>query len=125
MKSAEEIIETDLRFIRLVRERKYEEAVAMIDEVHDINIADPQTSATALHFAAHRSVNGLLAELEKREDLDYLVRDRNGRYASELAWEVSGNEELGALLQAKERQQARRAGVQAWPKPEEPDLSQG
>ncbi len=70
----------------------------MIEQVHDINVVDQQTQATALHFAALRSVTGLIDRLEQREDLDYLVQDRQGRYPSELAWEISGNEELGAML---------------------------
>jgi hypothetical protein len=116
--TAEAIIETDLTFIRLVRERSYLEALAMIDQVSDINVCDPQSRATALHFAALRSVAGLLEALEQRADLDYLVQDRDGRYPSELAWEMAGNEELGARLQRKEQEQAERQGVRAWPKPD-------
>lgn len=125
VKSMDATTEMDLKFIQLVRERKYPEALAMMDQVRDINVCDPQTGATALHFAAHRSNAGFIDALEQRDDLDYLIQDREGRYSSELAWEVSGNEELGARLQQKEKEQAERDGVKIWPKPPPFDAQPG
>jgi len=122
VESGDTTVETDLTFIRLVKERKYKEALDIIDQVQDINVIDQQTQATALHFAAHRSCIGLIDGLERREDLSYLVKDSKGRYPSELAWDVSGNEELGAKLIQKEKEQADRQGVQIWPKPPPPEI---
>lgn len=116
LQSTEAASETDLIFIRLVRERKYKEALAIIDQVEDINVVDQQTQATALHFAAYRSCVALIDALEKRSDLNYLAQDKKGRYPSQLAWEEAGHEELGAKLIHKEAEQARREGIKAWPK---------
>lgn len=121
MTSTGDVNETDLHFIKLIKDRKYAEAIDIIDQVKNINIRDQITQNTALHFAALRSVIGLVEELEKRADLDYLVRNGTGKYSSQLAWEVSGHEELGAQLMVKERDQGLRDNVQVWPKPELPE----
>lgn len=117
MQRTEAVADTDLTFIRLVKERRYQEALAVIGQVRDINVADPETGATALHFAAHRSCLQLFEALAQRNDLNYLVQDSEGRYPSELAWEVSGNETLGAELMQREKAQADREGEEPWPKP--------
>ncbi len=111
------IADADLAFIDRVRQRRYQEALGLIAQVRDINVVDPQTGATALHYAAHRSCMVLIEALAQRADLNYLVRDRDGRLPSELAWELSGNASLGARLIAQEQAQATRDGVQLWPKP--------
>lgn len=117
MDRSDAVAGTDLHFIELVKSRQYREALALIDRVQNVNTVDPTTGATALHFAADRSCAGLVDALMQRADLDYLAQDRQGRYASELAWEGAGNEELGALLIRKEKEQADREGRTAWPKP--------
>lgn len=98
----------DQNFIRLVKERQYQQALDIIDDVKNINVVDKETGATALHLAASRSVVEFIAHLEKRDDLDYLVRDGKGRFPSDMAWAVAHNEELGIELMQKEKQQAAR-----------------
>ncbi|MEW8052904.1 MAG: hypothetical protein AB2809_21315 [Candidatus Thiodiazotropha sp.] len=108
--------EIDAKFIALVRARQYPEAIALIPEVTDINVRDPGTQASALHFAAARRCIILLRELEKRDELDYLAQDRQGRLPSQLAWEECGHEKLGAELIRKEKAYADRIGISAWSK---------
>ena len=122
MVSENKIIAQDLTFIRLVKDRNYTQALEIIDQVQDINVVDQQTQNTVLHFAALRLSSGFIERLEQRTDLNYLVQNKEGRYPSELAWEVSGDEELGAKLIQKEKEQADREDIQAWPKAEPPEL---
>lgn len=114
--------EFDLEFLGLIKDRRYAKAIEIIDQVENINVKDELTGNTPLHYAALRCVKGLVKALEEREDLDHLVRNKNNNYPSQLAWEVSGHEELGAQLMVKERDQGLRDNVQVWPKPELPEL---
>ncbi|PUB90888.1 MAG: hypothetical protein DBP01_05180 [gamma proteobacterium symbiont of Ctena orbiculata] len=110
----------DLQFLKHVIERRYQDAVSVIDQVKNINIADPKTGRTALHYAAARSAEGLLVRLQARNDLDYLVRDSEGKFPSDIAWVVGRNEDLGAELMEKEQQQSQRTGQKVWPDQFEP-----
>ena len=107
----------DAAFIKAVKDRNYSTAFNLISKVKDINVRDPETNATALHFAAARNALPLLTELEKQSELNYLARDQEGRYPSELAWHIAHNEELGHHLQQAESEYAAKHGLKTWPKP--------
>ena len=106
--------EIDLQFIALVKAHDYESAVNVMGHVTDINIQDPDTSYSALHFAALRSANNFMAELEKRRDLNYCVVDKKSRPPSTLAWMEGQNEELAFELMKKEHKYAKRHGLSPW-----------
>ena len=112
-----EYLNVDLLFIEMVAIEKYREAIEVIDQVDDINVRDPNYGVTALHYAASRSAMPLLKHLQEREDLDYLAQDEEGRYASEMAWHMARNPELGQQLQDLEKSAADERGVKPWPKP--------
>lgn len=107
----------DLQFIELVANRKYRQAIELIDKVGDINVRDPAHGVTALHYAASRSALPLLRHLQERDDLDYLAQDEEGRYPSEMAWHIARNPELGQELQDLEKLAADERGEKPWPKP--------
>lgn len=109
--------EVDLVFITLVRAKQFAKAAAMIDAVKDINVRHPETGATALHFAAVSNARRFLAILEKRQDLNYCVRDAQDRSPSEIAWVGAANEVLGAELLQREIDYARRHGLVWKPHP--------
>lgn len=100
----------DQRFIALVKARDYDDAIALLTLVTDINVRDPDLGATALHFAAARSATQLLVELEKHPDLDYAARDKRGYRPCDCAWSDGQNEQLGSELAQKELAQAQARG---------------
>lgn len=110
--------DVDLKFVQLVKERHYQEALNMLEQVENINTLDPHLQATALHLAAARSAENFIDQLCRRPDIDYLVKDKDNRLASEIAWHVAENEELGAKLMHKEKNFAEISGQPAWPKTE-------
>lgn len=107
----------DAQFLSLIKERRYQEAIALMPAVTDINALDPESGAAALHMAAGRCATILLKALWARDDLDELRRDAQGRYASEVAWHVGDDEELSARLMEREHAYAKAHGLTAWPKP--------
>lgn len=102
---------------RLLKAHRYAEAIELIPAVGDVNVVDPKTGFTALHWGAAHRVRGVLNALWQRDDLDELARDRQGQYASELAWQIATDEELGVELMQRERDYGARHDLDVWPKP--------
>ncbi len=107
----------DVQFLELIKAQRYDEAIALIPQVQDINALDPSSGATALHMAAGRRATRLLKALWTRSDLNELCQDTNGRYPSEVAWHIGGDEALAASLMEREHAYAQKNNTQAWPKP--------
>lgn len=105
----------------LLRVHQYGKAIALVPFVEDINALDEQSGKTALHWAALHGVRGLLRALWDRKDLNHLVRNRDGRYPSELAWVDALDEKLGAELMEREKAYATQTNQKAWPKPNNSD----
>lgn len=113
--------DSDLQFVALVRARQYGDALALAEDVGDINVRDPELDATALHLAAARAASNFIKALHQaRPDLDFLALDGNGKRASEIAWHDARDEALGAWLMEQEKRQATLQGVPPWPV-QEPD----
>ncbi|HKJ74227.1 MAG TPA: ankyrin repeat domain-containing protein [Alphaproteobacteria bacterium] len=105
--------------IRAVEHGEAEKVRSLIDEGVDVNFRDEANGATALHYAAALSAQFCLLELIRSGQCDYLVRDKQGLYPSEVAFEIADNLRIGSILAEKEADQAHRTGVQAWPKPDQ------
>lgn len=103
--------------IALIKERQYKKAIEAVPLVRDINAVYAFNQFTALHYAAARRSYPLLRALVKREDLNYLAQDWQGRYPSEVAL-MSGHGDMGEELAYKEKAYAEAHGIQSWPKPE-------
>ncbi len=107
----------EVRFLELIKARQYQDAIAMMPEVEDINVLDAESGSAAIHMAAGRRSTVLLKALWTREDLNELCQDSLDRYPSEVAWDVGGDEELSTLLMEKENAYAKFHELTAWPKP--------
>ena len=77
----------------------------------NVNAQDPDTGATALHYAAAMRARAIINWLAKRKDIDYLIRDNEGRLPSTLAYEVASDPVIGRFLVKKECEQARARGI--------------
>ena len=88
-----------------------EHVAELMDQGADVNVRHPRTGASALHIVAASSAGFVLDELVKSDKLDYLVKDRQGRFPSALAMEVADDVEMGEFLMRKEIEQAQQKGV--------------
>lgn len=77
-----------------------------IEKGVDINYQDPRSLQTALHGAAATSGRDVVRLLVATNKCDYLLRDGQGRLASELAEKFGTYPAVTRLLKIKERQQA-------------------
>ena len=84
-----------------------------LDEGADINIRD-EDGMTALHHVAALGSRGCIRVLVNAGRCDYLIRDNEGRYASDLAIEWGRDAAVGRLLTKHQMRQARERGVPAW-----------
>lgn len=81
-------------------------------EETDVNINyQDEDGMTALHYAAAYDARPCLRILVNSGKCNYLLRDKKGRSASELAFEYGKDYAVGRLLMMKEAQQAAKEGI--------------
>lgn len=83
-----------------------------------VNYQHPQTGQTAMHLASARRARRIVRAILKTGKCDFLVRDHQGRLASELAHLYGRDPALARLLGYKERQQGDEQGVTVTLRPE-------
>lgn len=84
----------------------------------NVNVQD-DSGMTPLHHAAARGARPCIRLLVASGQCDYLIRDKQGRYAFELAIEWARDYAVGRLLSMKQAQQAAARGVPAYePRPD-------
>ncbi len=81
-----------------------QEVKRLLDQGAPVNYRDKLTRATALHYAAGYNDVATVNIIMTHPGVEYLIRDRQGRLASELAEAV--NPELAQLIIDKEAEQA-------------------
>lgn len=97
----------------MVRAMEAEEAASLLAEGADVNVPDHH-GMTALHHAAVRGARPCIRLLVASGKCDYLARDKQGRYAFELAIEWARDYAVAELLMKKQAQQAAVQGVPAY-----------
>lgn len=85
--------------------------IAGLDEGYSVNYQDPQTEETALHIAAAGGARKVLRALISTGECDFLIRDRRGRLASEMAYLHSNDPVAARFLGVKERKQGEELGI--------------
>ncbi len=99
------------------------DAMSMEGLIHagaSVNHQDAQTGATALHYAAAYGARAALRVLLSSGKCDFLIRDKAGRLASEMAGLYADDPVVARLLRRKERAQADRLGISLARRPETP-----
>ena len=88
-----------------------------------VNFQHPKTGETALHIAAARRARHIIRSALKTGQCDFLLRDKQGRLASELAHLFGRDPAITRLLGLKERAQGEAQGITVTlrPKPEVDD----
>lgn len=75
----------------------------------DVNYAEPRTGLTALHYAAGYDAIAVLKVLIRVPELDFTVKDAQGRTPSMLAYTVARNRVVGRYLIGKQHPRLKRA----------------
>lgn len=89
----------------------------LIEKYHaDVNCQD-HNGMTALHHAAALGARPCIRVLVNSGQCDYLIKDKENRYAYELAIIWAKDYAVGRLLAKKQAQQAHEQGVPAYDKP--------
>jgi hypothetical protein len=84
---------------------------AYIEEGFPVNYQDRQTQETALHISAGTSARKVLRVLLDCGLCNFLLRDKGGRLASEVAYLFGHDPAAARLLGTKERKQAEAQGI--------------
>jgi hypothetical protein len=106
----EEYNESGKKFLDAMRRADKKAVIEYLDTGGDVNFVDPATGVAAIHIAAHGITGNLLSWLATREDLDYLLRNKEGYLASEIAVTIQ-NTKVREYLGKKEIEQARKEGI--------------
>lgn len=101
------------RLREMVQEMAAEEAALVLAEGADVNVADDY-GMTPLHHAAVRGARPCVRLLVASGRCDFLARDKQGRYAFELAIEWAKDFAIARLLMNKQAEQAAAQGVPAY-----------
>jgi len=84
-----------------------------LDRGYNANLQDAE-GLTALHHAAARGARACIRVLVASGKCDYLLKDKRGRFPSQLAIAYGRDVAIARLLAKHERQQARERGLLAW-----------
>jgi ankyrin repeat protein len=82
-----------------------------------LDVTEPGTGATALHIAAAGGARRAVMTLIESGRVDFLIRDREGRLASEMAGVYGDDPAMARLLRIKERKQADAQGIRLTRRP--------
>ena len=88
----------------------------LLDAGAPVNFQDRRSGATALHYIAGGAARPAFRVLSQASGLDYLVRDKAGRLAWELA-AIAGDQALERLIAIKTRKQAEAQGIELFLRP--------
>lgn len=101
----------DLNFVLSASYGDLRQVKLLIDKGANVNFREPTTGATALHFAAALKAREMINWLVKQDGIDFLIKDKDGRLPSALAFEAADDPAIGRFLARKQAEQARERGI--------------
>ena len=104
-------------FLKAVERGNAPAVGAYIEEGFPANYQDRQTQETALHISAAVKARKVLRVLLDCGFCNFLLRDKGGRLASELAYLFGQDPATARLLATKERKQAEAQGIKLTRRP--------
>lgn len=107
------IEEASQLLLEKVRTFDVEATAILIEYGADVNVQDA-SGMTPLHHAAALGARPCIRLLVASGKCDFLARDRQGRYAFELAIEWARDHAVARLLMKKQAQQAATQGIPAY-----------
>lgn len=106
--TARDFVELGREFLLASRRGVKDKVELFLDLDFPVNFQDPRTLSTALHVAAGSGARATFDLLIESGQCDYLLRDRQGRLASDRSALFHGSAEMTEILIAKEIEQAKR-----------------
>lgn len=104
-------------FLKAARRGNPQMIGAFIEEGFPANYQSPQTGQSALHITAATKARMALRVLVGSGLCDYLLRDHQGRLASELAYLFGEDRAVTRWLRIHERKQAKAQGIKVTRRP--------
>lgn len=104
-------------FLKAARRGNPQMLGAFIEEGFPANYQSPQTGQSALHITAATKARMALRVLVGSGRCDYLLRDHQGRLASELAYLFGEDRAVTRWLRIHERRQAKAQGIKITRRP--------
>ena len=104
-------------FLKAARRGNPQMIGAFIEEGFPANYQSPQTGQSALHITAATKARMALRVLVGSGLCDYLLRDHQGRLASELAYLFGEDRAVTRWLRIHERRQAKARGIKLTRRP--------
>lgn len=104
-------------FLKAARRGNPQMLGAFIEEGFPANYQSPQTGQSALHITAATKARMALRVLVGSGRCDYLLRDHQGRLASELAYLFGEDRAVTRWLRIHERRQAKAQGIKLTRRP--------
>lgn len=98
-------------FLQAAEQGNARKLAALLDQRFLVNYQDPETGEAALHIAAACRARKVIRVLINTRECNFLLRDRQGRLASELAYLYGDDPVLARFLGIKEERQARAQGI--------------
>lgn len=104
-------------FMEAAEHGRAEEVMALVNEGFPLNYQDPVSGKSALHLAAASCARLLILAIIKTGTCNFLLRDKKGRLASEMAFVYGDDVALARLLRIKEGKQAESEGIKLTRRP--------
>ncbi|MEW8524851.1 MAG: ankyrin repeat domain-containing protein [Candidatus Thiodiazotropha endolucinida] len=117
--TADEMISLRNDFMTAAKRGNAKRLKAIMETGFPVNYQDPVTGETALHISAGCQARKTLRVLLKFGRCDFLLRDKQGRLASELAYLYGRDPAVARLLGIKERKQADANGIRLTRRPKD------
>jgi len=113
----EMIVQLGDEFHQVAERGNPEKIKIFIEEGFPVNWQHPMTGQTALHVVAACQARKALRALLNSGQCDFLIRDKQGRLASEIAYLNGNDPAVARLLGNKERKQAEAKGIKLTRRP--------
>lgn len=98
-------------FLHIARRGNLRMLTGFIEEGFPVNWQDARNSQSALHVAAAAKARKAVLVLTESNRCDFLLRDKEGRLASEMAFLFGDDPAAARLLRIHERRQAAAKGI--------------
>ncbi|MEM7528431.1 MAG: hypothetical protein AAF416_12215 [Pseudomonadota bacterium] len=106
------LFQLGMEFLRAVRRGRYSDVERIAYSGFNVNFLHPMHGKGALHDIAYGGSKRLLRAFLRADGIDFLIPDKSGRYASEIASIHNRDRVIARFLRMRERIQARRDDVE-------------
>lgn len=107
----EKIFELGMEFLDTVNTGNFDRCMELLNSGVPVNFQHPRTRETALHIAAGNTGWAWIKALNEHKDINFLIRDRQGKLPWDNANFFALDPKLADYLAEKTRAQAARDGV--------------